>query len=431
MSTVNFQTSEYAIPVVSTKEFEEEIKLNVQYAMATGRWDKIAPLYGHGSPGIGKSALAESAVRIVEEITGEKAVLSILDAPQIEHTEAGYVVADINSADTEFPEAKFFRNSKYPHPESESIHVFVIEELSSASPSQQVILHPVLLDRRLGPNKLPKRTIIFVLGNLVSDKGHVIDIMSPVANRCKHMIVTPDLDRWLAVAMENGIDPEITAFHRSNRGSRLAVSDMKAYGKGNYAFFSPRAWFAAHESLAARKMFDKEITTATLQGHVGATAAIDFIAYRDTIKDAPTLDKIFEAKENELAALVPATSSDTEANARNLGLTYYLIDSLSQYMVANNPDMFPTSADANNSENKKSRERNAHIWKQSLLFMKEIAAVWGNSIAVIGIINIRSKNSSLLGCVARFGTPDIVAWLGSGSTATIEEYKVLKNMLLA
>jgi len=470
----SYKPSEFAMPSVTTKQFEDIIKEIVQYCITTGRWSEQAPIYGHGSPGIGKSAIAEGAIRAIEEITGQKTHLHIIEANQLEIGEFGYNIADMPGRVTfahvaalykdfkcwvgsflpkfwqgkigeyqseveklaqaeadALPIAKWFRNGKYPDPNSEDCHLVLIEELGSALPSQQALLHALLLNRRAGQTPLPKKTIIIAVGNLVTDKGHVMEITSPVANRCQHYEVSIDTDRWLEIAVQNQIDPLITSFHRNTKGIRLSPQGMTQYGPGNYAFGTGRSWFAAHETLQILKMkregrlgtsidekqFFEELRYR-MQSHVGSASAIEFAAFVESVNDAPDINKILSvANIDDLDKYVPQRSSDDRENGRKMGMVYFMLDAISQQMAFSDP-----------AKDTKARD----IWERGLWFMKKVAAIWGNNIAVIGVLNIKSVNPTMnMGNIAIIGGSEIVAWLGKDAQGNFEARKILQNELIA
>jgi hypothetical protein len=461
MTTENKQTI-YAVPEITTAEFEDKLLEMVRFAYETDCWHELPPIFGHGSPGTGKSAIARQLKAKIEKMLADlkvdkKVFLHIIDAPHLEIGAFGYPIAEpanridrkfialiwkdakkflgnlihkcfgkgeenkeiisVDLGNDESPVAKWYRNEMIPDPRSEDIHIVIIEELASAMPSQQSLLHPVLLDKEFGPDKAPKRTIVISLGNMHTDKGHVIDITSPVANRCKHYIIKPELEGWLEYAFDQGAEAELLAFHRMTQGSMLSITSMKDYGKGNFAFYSPRSNLnGVDKELKIAKRFSRKVGLRDIQANVGIEFATKFMAYLDSLTELPSMEKILATKVEEMHTFVPQMKSDSKEQAAQMGRVYFLIECLSQYMIQH-----PAAEKTND---------NHEVWNKLLHFLKSLAKVWGNSIAIIAVVNIYRSNNQYLGLVARIGGQEIISWLGGETKENFQMVKDLKKHLL-
>jgi len=127
------------------------------------------------------------------------------------------------------------------------IPVLFIDELPSAPPIIQNLLHSVINERRSGGYNLPKETLIVVAGNTYSDNDAVADSggMSPaLTSRMAFIEIDVDKDEWLEWAKGNGVADDVRAYI-ANAGTKALyppkISHIDEDGKPT-AFACPRSW---------------------------------------------------------------------------------------------------------------------------------------------------------------------------------------------
>ncbi len=170
--------------------------------------------------------------------------------------------------------------------------ILFLDEINAAPPSVSAAAYQLILDRRLGEYVMPKNWAIFAAGNRQGDRGVTYAMPAPLANRFTHYHVEPNLDDWIAWALEHDIDERIMGFLRF-RPDLLFRYDP---AHNPEAFPSPRSWEYADRAL---KKFGHrpDLLTDTLQACVGDDVGVELKAYIDNMENLPDIDAILEGRE--------------------------------------------------------------------------------------------------------------------------------------
>jgi hypothetical protein len=174
------------------------------------------------------------------------------------------------------------------------------------------MLHPLLEahNPRLGDVPLPKGSIVFMTGNLLTDgvgdnvKGHSLGRISEVE------ISPPNFDEWSEWAVDNGIEgivlacckqyPEFFASYKDEtQKENPYIYNPK---KQQTQYVSPRSLERASNIIKQRHLFTADETIAALAGTIGEPAARMMQAYMDFADQLPSWDAIIA---NPKTAKVP------------------------------------------------------------------------------------------------------------------------------
>lgn len=153
--------------------------------------------------------------------------------------------------------------------------IIFLDEIEKASVSVKNAALQLVLDRCIGPYKLPDDCPIICAGNREEDGCFSQPLGSALANRMIHLEIQADVDAWGAWARDNGVIDDIIAFIHFR--SEL----LYKYDEGN-AFPSPRSWVMASELIQMVKnpKDKKELMTAA----VGRGAASEFTAWNNVYR---------------------------------------------------------------------------------------------------------------------------------------------------
>ncbi|MCS6787552.1 MAG: MoxR family ATPase [Thiobacillaceae bacterium] len=239
------------------------------------------PVMLWGPPGVGKSQIIAGIAR------RHNARLVDIRLSQMEPTDLRGI--PFKTADDR---VKWSVPEMLPDPDTKEPGILFLDEINAAPPSVSAAAYQLILDRRLGEYVMPKNWAIFAAGNRQGDRGVTYAMPAPLANRFTHYHVEPNLDDWVAWALENNIDERIIGFLRF-RPDLLFRYDP---AHNPEAFPSPRSWEYADRAL---KKFGQrpDLLTDTLQACVGDDVGIELRAFIDNMQNLPDIDAILEGRE--------------------------------------------------------------------------------------------------------------------------------------
>lgn len=350
--------------------FEELQELAFEY-WKEARSQQRAPvtsLLVLGPPGIGKSSCARS---IAGEIAGAEGrrLVDLKEEPAFDgdlSTVALYYAADLSSCLPEdiggIPKIALesvcgssLQVTTYavqrwlaPFCVPGAVGVICLDDLPAAPPAVAVAVRQLVLDRRVGQQKLSPGVLLFVTGNRRSDKAGASALPSHFVNSCTSYEIEPEPPpadpaarwRWREWYQQQGAHDLVPAFLRWRRDhfSRLP-KDADAGGR----FPTPRSWAFLGLQLAVALRCGRLRETAT--GLVGEGVAGEFVAFAQVFADvggpdqvlddparlAPTChdtpDKVstlLEALTDTFLARLASAADGDEAGARDVAAVKYL-----------------------------------------------------------------------------------------------------------
>jgi hypothetical protein len=170
--------------------------------------------------------------------------------------------------------------------------ILFLDEINAAPPTVSAAAYQLILDRCLGEYRIPEGWAIFAAGNRQGDRGVTYAMPAPLANRFTHYEVEPNLDDWIAWALQNDIDERVMGFLRF-RPDLLFHYDA---AHNPVAFPSPRSWEYAHRAL--HKFADRpDLLADALQASVGKACGVELKAFIDNMENLPDLDAILAGAE--------------------------------------------------------------------------------------------------------------------------------------
>lgn len=176
------------------------------------------------APGVGKSAA-------VEQVAGEaglevRSLLGTQIAPE-----------DVSGVPKLIDNRAVFCPPRLLLPGDSEPFCLFLDELPAAPPEVQKAFYSLLLERRIGEQRLPAGTWVVAAGNRSEDRALVRTMSSALVNRVFVIPVRVDSAEWFTWAEHVGIRPDIRGFLRFVPGAlqRPVPSDP-------VPFSTPRSW---------------------------------------------------------------------------------------------------------------------------------------------------------------------------------------------
>ena len=250
--------------VVSTEELRKIIEMQLDAIWNNpSRVKTIAPIFLHGSPGLGKSS-------VVKQIC-ESRNIDLIDVrlAQMEAVD----IRGLPVPNREDKSVDWLVNGIWPRDPNGKGIIF-LDEMSSCDKSVQVAAYELVLDRRLGKlYNVPPGYLIVAAGNNATDRAVASSMSSALANRFMHFELREDQTTWLNWARTNDIHPAVIGFI-SFKPSMLFKMDDENLERG---WPSPRSWERVSEMCHICK--DEDILRKLAYGLVGPTAGVQFMSF--------------------------------------------------------------------------------------------------------------------------------------------------------
>lgn len=236
----------------------------------------VRPVLLEGSPGLGKTQLAEQAAQKLG------IDFKVIHAPLLQPEDYGFPVISKDRDNVDFIVSK----SKFPVEGSDcpDAGVFLIDELPQADNSAQKILANLLQAREIHGQKLKKNWVIIATGNKTTDRAGANRLLSHLNDRITKIHLDVSLDDWTNWALEHGIKTEVIAFIRF-RPELLSHFDPHADKSP-----TPRAW--SEGVSAALGTIDPKHELEVFKGDVGEGPAAEFVAFLKVYRKLPNVDTI-------------------------------------------------------------------------------------------------------------------------------------------
>ena len=254
-------------------------------ALLSALYDLKFAAFIWGEPGVGKSeSVAQFAA--AREMRLEDIRLTQLDSPDLQ----GLKWVDEKGGVTKSYRPEFFPVDNVPG-------VLFLDELTAAEPRMQATSYQLVLDRRIGPHKLPDKWMVIAAGNAPEDGAISYKMGSALSDRFVHIHVIASPNDWVDWAYENKVHPAVISFIRVKPDF---LSTVQGQAKSTQLICpSPRSWFRVSKIMYEVK--DKGTQSILLNGLVGEAAAVEFIHVSEEIAELPTMEQVLAHSNPKLA----------------------------------------------------------------------------------------------------------------------------------
>ena len=238
-------------------------------------------LYMVGPAGIGKTSISDSIYEKGKEVFGFTHYI-YLDCPNLELGEGGIPMPNHETETT-----TFYPNESWKLHTGEPIFIF-LDEFTKGPRAVQNMLHPLINERRFGPYKLHKDSVVVMAGNN-SSMGVGDAMAAHTRNRITEVLIrNPLAEEWCAWGIDK-IHPLMLAFVKENpeviESSYLTTEDAELLEivfnpkKPQKAFFSPRSAHKASNIFWRRDKFSEQVLRTALDGTIGRAATAKFLSF--------------------------------------------------------------------------------------------------------------------------------------------------------
>ena len=271
---------------ISLKEFES-------LALAVGNQ---TCLFMVGGSGIGKTSIVDSIYEKGKEVFGFKHKIYI-DCPNLELGEGGIYMPNHETETT-----TFYSNDAWKLHTGEPLLIFA-DEFPKGPRAVQNMLHPIIHERRFGPHKLHKNTVVIMAGNN-SSMGVGDAMVAHTRNRITEVIIrNPLAEEWCVWGVDK-IHPLMLAFVSDNpeviESSYVDTEDAELleiiFNPKNpqKAFLSPRSAHKASNIFWQRDKFSERVLRTALDGTIGRAATAKFLSFIKVADALPTWQEIID-----------------------------------------------------------------------------------------------------------------------------------------
>ena len=219
---------------ITVEQFTDEIEMQLE----EGNYN---PMFGLGKPGVGKTmSIAELC---------KKRGIGFCELRLVTLTEVDMLgIPVIENGRTTYASNALLPDEKRDGDEG----ILVLDEITSCSSTIRAAAYQLLDSKRsLGNYKLPKKWKVICLGNGSEDGGVFTGMESAFMSRCVCFRIEPDVECWKKWALENNVNPAITAFITFDRDTFHKMNPDEIAS----IFPCPRSWVALSTLLNAREKY--------------------------------------------------------------------------------------------------------------------------------------------------------------------------------
>lgn len=258
---------------------------------------RLVPLLA-GSPGVGKSALAQSIadeynLLLIDYRLGQCDPTDLMGFPQVKNGKAAYAPMEVfPMAGDELPLKKAAvldaeGNVVTPEVRYDGWLLF-LDELTSAPRAVQAAAYKLVLDRMVGNHKLHEQVAIMAAGNKETDGAIVTPMGTAMQSRLVHLELDVDHKEWVDWAVGAGVDFRITSFI-NYKPDNLYRFDPNHNDK---TFACPRTWGFVDALVSQWPAEIPASKRAVLDGTISAGMAHEFMAFCKIFDSLVTVPQI-------------------------------------------------------------------------------------------------------------------------------------------
>lgn len=250
------------------------------------------------SPGIGKSEMIE---QLVDELSardgGQWGFQVLMLATQTPSDLLGYMMPEtreidgkqVRVSDWTLPPWMLTRDGKPVTAYKRGI--LFLDEYGQGDADVKRASAELLLNRRLGPHKLPAGWVVVAASNRDKDRSGVTKSFDFVINRRCEIDIQPDLQAWTEWANTSGVMPLTIAF--ANQNPHIVFSDTVPEKQGPWC--TPRSLVMADRILSIMTA-DNELPDASaselVAGVIGAAAVAQYFSFVALEREMPKFEDI-------------------------------------------------------------------------------------------------------------------------------------------
>lgn len=247
--------------------------------------DANVPVILWGTPGTAKTAV------LTQEAILRELALHVINISHYEPTELnGWLVPDMDKgAMRRLPPDWLLDACQRPC-------LLLLDEFSTAAPSQQAASLRLLQERQVGGVPLHPETRFALAANPPEQAAGGWDLTAPAANRIIHIPWKPDFDTWSRWLISYGpgdakIRGEIIGYlHSVGAGKHLCAPPDSEAGQGE-AWPSPRSWTNLAACLSVVPPEKDGVINMLTIGAVGEGEAMQFLTWREQ-QDLPDPEEL-------------------------------------------------------------------------------------------------------------------------------------------
>lgn len=173
--------------------------------------------------------------------------------------------------------------------------ILFLDEFGQASTDVKAAAAELLLNRKLGPHKLPDGWSVIAASNETKHRSGVTKSLDFVINRRQEIHITDDLQSWEDWAFRKGIDPLFISF--ANQNPNIVFSDGVPEKQGPWC--TPRSLVLCHNNLSGLREDDEKLPTDNeaielASGMIGQAAAAQLFTHIKLGHEMPDIADIIK-----------------------------------------------------------------------------------------------------------------------------------------
>ncbi len=266
-----------------------------------------------GSPGIGKSALAQELadhfeLKLIDFRLSQADPTDLNGFPSIDPISKIAYYAPMDTFPTEntpLPSRMVDDPNNPGHQIAKQYKgwLLFLDEFNSASLAVQKATYKLVLDHMVGQHKLHPNVVKICAGNLQTDNAITSRLSTAMQSRLIHLELRSDPDEWLKWANKCGLDYRITSYIEFQKDHLNMFQKMNKDKSIDTTFPCERTWEFTHKLI--KNIPDlTPLHTKLVAGAIGEGCAQEFVAYTKVFNDLPNINDILT---NPNSAKVPTT----------------------------------------------------------------------------------------------------------------------------